>query len=301
MPSSPFDFIDEKPDIAQNLDMQNLIWNILTGLMLVGTLFAGIIFLSIFVNPQSRFNPFPPAALPTMVVPTTATPTPKNLLPPTWTPDSLGAPIPTMAGGAVTSTPQPTGSQCFAMRFPDGSEIYVSKDTEIEISKLAGSTSGASGHELLLNYGRVLVMSQLPEGEWFTVIGSEGQIARVTGSMMQVELEQITGQFTVGCISGVCQLGPNIQNLFQLAEEDQGALDGDGNILGLAKVNLTELYEGCGGHVVANEPTRIPTATPTATATPTITPTPTATADLNATATAQCEVFESENPGTPCP
>ncbi len=67
-------------------DNTTLIWNILTAILLVGALCIGVVFLMIFTNPQSGLNPFPP---PTQVVAMqfpTSTPTPRLLLPPTWTP-----------------------------------------------------------------------------------------------------------------------------------------------------------------------------------------------------------------------
>jgi len=76
----------------------DLIWNVLTGLVLLMSLcFAGY-FVSIFQNPDSLLNPLPPpSALPT-AVPATATPIP---LEPTWTLTVTLAPT-------FTGTPRPT-------------------------------------------------------------------------------------------------------------------------------------------------------------------------------------------------
>jgi len=111
MSTSPFDFIDEEPNTSKGLDTTDLVWNILSGLTLVATLIIGIVFLSIFINPQSVLNPLPPATIPSLIVTITTTPTPKNILPPTWTPVPSITPLPT--GTAVplpTETLAPTES-----------------------------------------------------------------------------------------------------------------------------------------------------------------------------------------------
>ncbi|MBS1249712.1 MAG: hypothetical protein MAG431_01294 [Chloroflexi bacterium] len=103
MSSSPFDFIDEATDSTKGLETTELAWNIFTVLMLVATVVMAFIFLGIFVNPQSGFNPFPPPTMPVLVLPATFTPTPQNVLPSTWTPLPSGTPLP-------TNTPLPTGT-----------------------------------------------------------------------------------------------------------------------------------------------------------------------------------------------
>ena len=108
MSTSPFDFIDEEPNTIKGLDKTDLIWNIFSVLTLVAILITGIVFLSIFVNPQSGLNPLPPATMPSLVVTITPTPTPKNILPPTWTPLPSNTPLPTGAAAPLpTETPAP--------------------------------------------------------------------------------------------------------------------------------------------------------------------------------------------------
>jgi hypothetical protein len=60
-------------------------WNILTLAALLMTLCLGIAIVSIFVNPNSPFNPFPPPTPLAIIELPTATATPINQLPPTWT------------------------------------------------------------------------------------------------------------------------------------------------------------------------------------------------------------------------
>jgi hypothetical protein len=71
------------------MSMQNnsstIILDILTILTLVGVCIVGIVGVSIYANPASAFNPFPPPTLPASIVLPSGTPTPVNM-PPTWTP-----------------------------------------------------------------------------------------------------------------------------------------------------------------------------------------------------------------------
>jgi hypothetical protein len=74
------------------------IWDILSVLMLIATVVVVIVVLSIFNNPTSSLNPFPPATpVPTIFIPT-PTYTPVRM-PPTWTPTVW-----------VTATPHPTST-----------------------------------------------------------------------------------------------------------------------------------------------------------------------------------------------
>jgi hypothetical protein len=83
------------------------IWNTLTVLVLLSTLCLVVVFASIFINPNSSLNLFPPPTLPPAAEMPTITPTPLVILPPTWTlsptiePTSTFTPLPTL-------TPTPT-------------------------------------------------------------------------------------------------------------------------------------------------------------------------------------------------
>lgn len=91
--------------------MKTSIWNILTGLTLLGVLCLIGVFAAILLNPGlSPFQPATPALAPTIVLPT-ATETPTPGLPPTWTP----TPSPeftstTEAQVVATSTLMPTNT-----------------------------------------------------------------------------------------------------------------------------------------------------------------------------------------------
>jgi len=81
--------------------------NLLSGILVVGTLVVTLLFGIIFLNPQSGINPYPPPTIPAVVLTNTPTPTPKGLLPATWTPTS--SPTATLTPTPTsTDTPQPT-------------------------------------------------------------------------------------------------------------------------------------------------------------------------------------------------
>ena len=92
--------------------MKTSIWDILTGVTLLGILCLIGSFGMIMVNPAVPFNPFKPDTLvmiPTLSIPT-ATPTGMGL-PPTWTPTPMQATKEVVAGAATlrsTSTPVPS-------------------------------------------------------------------------------------------------------------------------------------------------------------------------------------------------
>lgn len=79
------------------------IWNVLTGILLLICLCAGLFYLMIFVNPYSSLNPFPPNTL--FPIPDFSTPTPTRTfrvqLPATWTSTPTLEP-------SVTLTPVPS-------------------------------------------------------------------------------------------------------------------------------------------------------------------------------------------------
>ncbi len=86
----------------------DLLWNVLTVLLLVMSFCIAGYFLSIFVNPFTPFNPLPPPTQPPILTTATATITPLAL-PATWTPTPTvePSPAPTLKP-SITPLPSPT-------------------------------------------------------------------------------------------------------------------------------------------------------------------------------------------------
>ena len=113
-----FDYADAQK--APSRSASSLVWNILTVLVLLSAICVGVVFLMIFMNPNSSLNPFRPIPVDTMVVLPTSTWTPRPLAPtwthtptltpaPTYTPRPTNTLVPTSTTfGAVTDTPGPT-------------------------------------------------------------------------------------------------------------------------------------------------------------------------------------------------
>ncbi len=100
----------EKPKPKKRRKKRNIggcLMNILSGILVTGTLVVTLVFAIIFINPQTFINPLPPTTLPARAITNTPSPTPKSVLPPTWTPTISPTPEPT-ATPTPTDTPPPT-------------------------------------------------------------------------------------------------------------------------------------------------------------------------------------------------
>jgi len=226
--------------------------------------------------PQNTDTPEPEVVDTSTPVPEdTSTPVPEDTSTPvpedTSTPVSEAQETVTSVSGDPMVVKYETGQTY--IRLPDGSELILGLDTEIEFIKIFGLSPGVAQHEILLKSGVILVNSQLPEGAWFTVFNPDGHVARVTGSIMVVGYDADTGEFLTDCVEGDCELGPDAQALFKLAADEQGWLDKDGNFQGPYDVDMDELRETYGD--------KIP--------------------DMDAKATQACSDFQGQFPGTPCP
>ena len=91
------------------LNIGRLILNVLTVTVLLVTLYVGVRFVLIFLNPQSSMNPYPPPTLPPTLGPPTPTNTPAILLPTEIPPTSTPRPLPTIEPTA-TETLEPTAT-----------------------------------------------------------------------------------------------------------------------------------------------------------------------------------------------
>ncbi|MFQ5942218.1 MAG: hypothetical protein ACE5JF_01570 [Anaerolineales bacterium] len=101
------------------LNIGRLILNVLTVIVLLTTLYVGFRFVTIFLNPQSPSNPYPPPTLPATLGPPTPTNTPAIMLPTEIPPTSTPRPLPTIAPTA-TETVEATVTPEFTVT-PEGS------------------------------------------------------------------------------------------------------------------------------------------------------------------------------------
>jgi len=120
----PFDYSDEA--LQPSRDSAALIWNILTVIVLLMTVCICFGVVTLLVNPQISYNPYPPPTMPAPFLTPTVTPTPKSVLPPTWTPTvTLQAtllPSPTNTP-APTDTPQVIESPTPPIILPPNTEV----------------------------------------------------------------------------------------------------------------------------------------------------------------------------------
>lgn len=103
--------------------MKLSIWDVLTGITLLGIICLIGAFAMLLINPNMPYNPFPPRVggaqqtIPTIVLPTgTAT---TNALPPTWTPvpQATDTPVGQQPTLRSTSTPVPTATKVILPTF----------------------------------------------------------------------------------------------------------------------------------------------------------------------------------------
>jgi hypothetical protein len=108
-----------KEERKDRVVMKLSIWDILTGILLLAILLVGGLVMSVFANPYSSFNPFPPQKLPPTVVIPSSTPTFRSM-PATWTPNAETEQAYAALGYTLvpseTAGPSPTG---FTLTFTD--------------------------------------------------------------------------------------------------------------------------------------------------------------------------------------
>ncbi len=168
-----FDALDApQPSTRGSADV---IWNILTVVVLLTTLCIGTFFLMVFINPYSGLNPFPPPTLPPTIEFPTPTNTPKQL-PPTWTP----TPVPPTATWTPvpTDTPTPTASPT-----PEAAVIVTDTPTPeqttppfaLQPGNPVAIPAGVGGH---------------PDCDW---MGVAGQVIDLRGAPLTNQLIKVTG------------------------------------------------------------------------------------------------------------
>lgn len=180
-----------------------LIFNALTALMVVAITCVAGVFLSIFTDPYSSLNPFPP--LPELIIPTvppfpSPTPTFGQQLPPTWTPSPSETHLPTLPPRPTstflptetpfslvtppTPSPSPTGSG-FSFGVQQNNPIYI---TNIAHQELGCNWMGVAGQAFDRSGSPVVGLAVELGGELAGVpigAGPEGTALTLTGTATQ--------------------------------------------------------------------------------------------------------------------
>ena len=165
MTKDVFDYYDDEEEKPKT-DPGIVILNILSIVILVSACCLAFVFLSVFLNPQSGLNPFPPPTLPVLAPTITPSPTLRALLPPTWTPTppppptETPSPEPTYTLTPVGAFPTSEGTRDPAEGMPfvmqEGNPQYI---PNIYHPDEGCSWMGVGGQVIGLNGGPVLYLS----------------------------------------------------------------------------------------------------------------------------------------------
>jgi len=163
----------EVEPVEKKFDKKSLVWNILTVLVMLAILLVGYYILTVYKNPSSPLNPFPPVSLPTLYQTETATAT-ILLQPATWTPTITKPPeasrtkaptwtlLPEMVTPTATDTPGITPTvptpTFTTTSMPASVVITYTSSTETHPDKacnwlgVAGKVIGTDGKPLINQY-----------------------------------------------------------------------------------------------------------------------------------------------------
>jgi hypothetical protein len=160
--------------------MKLSIWDILTGILLLAILLVGGLVMSVFANPYSSFNPFPPQALPPTVVIPSSTPTFRSM-PATWTPNAETEQAYAALGYTLvpsdTPGPSPTG---FTLTFTDTpTETETPTDTPTPTPWASSTTYVYSGPTSTACSG--CTSTSIPPTKTATSMANIGSASEITG------------------------------------------------------------------------------------------------------------------------
>ncbi len=139
-------FIDQE-EIAERQKRRSkkrrndVVWNSLTALFVLATLAAVLFFLTLFANPGSAMNPFPPPTLPVLVQLPTSTPTTVKL-PPTWTPTVTITVTPKPPVAGETSTLPQVETSTPYITDPNAEYPFAPKSDPIAMANTVFHTTG---------------------------------------------------------------------------------------------------------------------------------------------------------------
>lgn len=172
------------------------------------------------------------------------------------------------------------------LRMPDGSEIYLAENTEIEFLP-GGYCTGYDRLQIVLKRGRIAILS-LPQGEEINVTNPQGYTATLNDTGL-VDYDPKTNVLLLACTNGPCALGVDYQHQTNLVCGESRSIGSNGTISEVLPIDPAMLSV-FGSWLL-----------PKCIATATGTPIPTGTPDMAATATASCADFQGQFPLTPCP
>jgi len=163
-----------KPPAPRKPRRKGLVWNILTILLLIATGCVGYYYLTIFNNPASPLNPFPPQILPTLFQ--TVTPTITIIQqPPTWTftptlePSATRTraatwtPLPEMITPSITDTPTETLVPSTTAT-PTLASVSITYKASTDIHPTSGCTWLGVGGQVLDKNNKPLSNQQIQMG-----------------------------------------------------------------------------------------------------------------------------------------
>jgi hypothetical protein len=185
-----FDYDDQPRPRFRIFD---ILFNLLTLVILLVVLSVVGAFLFLFLNPYSSLNPFPPPTPIMIVGPPTLTPTPRGFLPPTWTPTATQIPTdPAPPRPTATLPPTSTPFSVFTLTPPPptptdtvppaGYPFAVQKGTPINTANIAHPELGCNWTGVA---GQVLDMSGGPKTQVIVVLGGTlgGKQVNSTGAL----------------------------------------------------------------------------------------------------------------------
>lgn len=184
----------------------DLILNILTVVILLVVVAVVGIFWSIFSDPNSAYNLFPPPTLPAVASVPTLTPTPNGMLAPTWTPTVTreptltptlrpsSTPIPTATPFILaTNTPSQTSPEpTVTFTRPPGGYAFVVEDRPFAVPNIAHPEVGCNWMGVA---GKVVDMSGGPKTQLIVVLGGYVNGKAVGPSGLQYSLTGVAPSY----------------------------------------------------------------------------------------------------------
>jgi len=167
--------------------MGKLILNLLTFVLLIGTLSLAAAFITLLINPWMSFNPFPPPTIPATVGSPSPTITAAQPLPSTWTPTPSVTPVPTDTP-TLTPTPTETPEPIDVEETVDPEEVPFTLQPGSPIA-LPNYLSNGLGCEYLGVGGQVFSLDGAP---------ISGLVVRLGGEFdgQSISMESVTGTAT---------------------------------------------------------------------------------------------------------